>query len=239
MTLHCLLWQILRRPNTLHWRRHRVLEQHRGFQVHAVGRWDSLHRLYSTSTNLCRAGVLFSRSCCNWWWYSLGNPSRFTSSSLVFLLCSLFPYSFLFTSSILNFLSHVSFEDLLQNSRGSTLFGSESSPSVSIASLCRHVTGRPCIDLIRYRIHSLSLKIFSLLAEWRQWKNNFLLSKEWVPQLKIINYLHIASNKGSKIRPNSLSLSFHPKTKKSKPYQYPVNEIRWMCASRWFKIIML
>ena len=54
--------------------------------------------------------------------YSLGYPSSFTSSSLVFLLCPLFPYSFLFTSSILNFLSHVSFEDLLQNSRGSTLW---------------------------------------------------------------------------------------------------------------------
>lgn len=87
-------------------------------------------------------------------------------------------------------------------------------PSVSIASLCRRATGRPCIDLIWYCIHSISLKIFSLLAEWRQWKNNFLLSEEWIPQLKIINYLHIASNEGRKNRPNSLSLSFHPKTKK-------------------------
>lgn len=46
--------------------------------------------------------------------YSLGYPS----SSLVFLLCSLSAYYFLFTSSIVIFLSHVFFEDLLQSSGG-------------------------------------------------------------------------------------------------------------------------
>lgn len=56
--------------------------------------------------------------------YSLGCPSSFTSR-LVFLPCSFFPMSVVFTSSILNFLSHESFEDLLQNCRDSTHFGSE------------------------------------------------------------------------------------------------------------------
>lgn len=56
--------------------------------------------------------------------YCLGYPS----SSLVFLLCSLSAYYFLFTSSIVIFLSHVSFEDLLQSSGGWALFGSEPSP---------------------------------------------------------------------------------------------------------------
>lgn len=60
--------------------------------------------------------------------HSLCYPSSFASSSLVFLLCSLFRYSFLFASSILNFPSYVSFEDLLQNSWGLILFGSEPSP---------------------------------------------------------------------------------------------------------------
>lgn len=43
--------------------------------------------------------------------YPLGYPS----SSLLFLLCALSPFSFLFTSSTVIFLSHVSFDDLLQS----------------------------------------------------------------------------------------------------------------------------
>lgn len=117
------LWRRLGRPNDLCWRRHRVPC---GAAQRLPGlRWWQMRQfsLAVSIGSIPRAQVFAELEC---YFpdsvaigddrYSLCYPSSFASSSLVFLLCSLFLYSFLFTSSILNFLSHVSFEDLLQNS---------------------------------------------------------------------------------------------------------------------------
>lgn len=125
--------------------------------------------------------------------YSLGCPSSSLVPSL-FFVSLLFPFHQQY--------GNVPFScvlwELASKLRRLNSFWIRTCPSVSIVSLWDMEQADSDTDLFWYCTHCISLKILSVLTEGRQWKKNFLHSEQWIPELKIINYLHVASDEGRK-----------------------------------------